>query len=526
MARGGFKVVLTADRTLMSDYGGGLFLGFLTTAPRRGFPLFHPFIVFNFLARPVPADKDGRALLAPHGLRRIEAALIASGHFSEGEVAVVPPDKLESAIGPGTRVIGVSAFDPLGLGPSSSTLAGPYGAIHEEPMSAWAFRRLVGSRAIQRAREGGAKLVVGGPGAWQIREEDAAKLGIDVVVVGEGELVAPKLFKELSEGGFKGPLIIEVPPSMAPGEGEVPRLRGATVGGLVEVSRGCGRGCAFCLPTLRRLRHRPLNDIIEDVRVNVRVRRRGVCLHAEDVLRYGAGALSIEPDRVLGLFKAVREEGVREVGVSHASLSSIASSPSLVEEISKMLGLTRRSWMGFQTGIETGSPRLMERLMRMKPYPYRPVDWPEVVEEAFATCADNNWVPCATLIVNLPGEQAEDVEATIELVKRLRPYKSLMVPLLYVPPPGSKHKPMRLIEDATPLHLELYRLVLGHDLKWLIELVDDYVRCLNPVAAIIIKRIARLLKGYIERKLASLTEGGLAAAVRGVPQRALSSAPS
>ncbi|MCX8204793.1 MAG: B12-binding domain-containing radical SAM protein [Candidatus Nezhaarchaeota archaeon] len=525
MRGGGFKVVLTADRTLMSDYGGGLFLGFLSTAPRRGLPLLHPFILFNFFIRPVPVGEDGRAVLAPNGLRRIEAALIASGYFSEEEVAVVPPSKLRHAVGPSTKVIGVSTFDPLGLGPSSSTLAGPYGAIHEEPMSAWMFRGLVKSKVVQGARKRGAKLIVGGPGAWQIRKEEAAELGIDVVVVGEAELIAPKLFKEVSEGFVKGPTIIEVPPSMAPGENEIPRLRGATVGGLVEISRGCGRGCAFCLPTLRKLRHRPLDDILEDVRVNVRAGRRVVCLHAEDVLRYGAGALSIEPDKVLRLFRAVSMvKGVRGAGVSHASLSSIASSPSLIEELSQVLGLTRRLWMGFQTGIETGSPRLMGRLMRMKPYPYRPEDWPEVVEEAFAICADNYWVPCATLIINLPGEEAEDVEATIELVKRLRRYKSLVVPLLYVPPLGSKHKPMRLIEDATPLHLELYRLVLSHDLEWLVELADDYAKNLNAIASIAVKRLARLFKGYIERRLANLAKVDLATvAAKGLSQQHLGS---
>ncbi|RLF15577.1 MAG: radical SAM protein [Thermoprotei archaeon] len=497
------RVVLTADRTLMSDYLGGLFLGFMTTAPRRGFPLLHPIILFNFIARPVPVDGEGRAILAPHGLRRVEAALIESGVVAEDEVAVVPPNALPKAIGPETEVIGISTNDPLGLGPSSSTLAGPYGVIHEEPMTAWKFRELVTSRCIQEARRRGAKLVVGGPGAWQLGLREMRALGIDVVIDGEGEIVAPRVFKELMEGSLKTPCIVKVSPSEMPDPSKIPRLRGGTIGGLVEVSRGCGRGCQFCLPTMRRLRHRPIEDVLADVKVNVRCGKRAICLHAEDILRYGGTPLEPRPDRVVELFtKVSRMPEVEEVGISHAALSSIASSPKLVEEISEILELTERRWMGFQTGIETGSPRLMERLMKMKPYPFKPKDWPEVVEQAFAISVDNNWIPCATLIVNLPGETDNDVMDSVELVERLKPYRSLMVPLLYVPPPEFKgHRAMRLIEDASPYHLELYRVIMEHNLRWLVELADDYSRYLWPPARVFIRRLARAIKIYVSRKM-------------------------
>ncbi len=505
----GFRVVLTADRTLMSDYSGGLFLGFMTTAPRKGFLLLHPAIVLNFIAKPVPVDGEGRAVLAPHGLRRVEAALIESKVVSEEEVAVVPPNALSRAVGPETKVVGVSANDPLGLGPSSTTLAGPYGVIHEEPMTAWKFRELVTSRLIQGVRGRGAKLVVGGPGAWQLGLREMRALGIDVVIDGEGEVVAPKVFEELMEDSLETPCRIEVSPSETPNSSEIPRLRGGTVGGLVEVSRGCGRGCQFCLPTMRRLRHRSIEDILADVKVNVRCGKRTICLHAEDVLRYGGTSLEPSPDKVVELFtKVSRAPGVEDVGISHAALSSIASNSKLVEEISQILGLTRRKWMGFQTGIETGSPRLMEKLMRMKPYPFKPEDWPDVVEQAFAICVDNNWVPCATLIVNLPGETADDVVDTTELVERLKPYKSLIVPLLYVPPPQSRgHKAMRMLEDASPHHWELYRVVMEHNFRWLTKLADDYSRYLNPLVGAFVKRLAKAIKVYVAKQMAKAFKG-------------------
>ncbi|MBS7612743.1 hypothetical protein KEJ48_00615 [Candidatus Bathyarchaeota archaeon] len=42
----GYKVVLTADETLMCNYGGNIFLGFMTTGPVSGFKPFN--VVMNF----------------------------------------------------------------------------------------------------------------------------------------------------------------------------------------------------------------------------------------------------------------------------------------------------------------------------------------------------------------------------------------------------------------------------------------------------------------------------------------------
>jgi len=42
------------------------------------------------------------------GLRRVEAALLASG-FARGEVAIVPPTGLKKAVGSETRIVGSQA---------------------------------------------------------------------------------------------------------------------------------------------------------------------------------------------------------------------------------------------------------------------------------------------------------------------------------------------------------------------------------------------------------------------------------
>ncbi|MBS7612744.1 radical SAM protein, partial [Candidatus Bathyarchaeota archaeon] len=191
-------------------------------------------------------------------------------------------------------------MDPKGLGPASSTFSGPYGLIHSEPYSAYMFKKLIRSEVMQKARKW-ASIVVGGSGAWQLNIDDMKKLGIDVLFIGEAEEEIPRLFKKLIEDCRpEKPMIVTANQSHS-----IPRIKGATICGLIEISRGCGRGCRFCAPTMRILRHKPLEDILHDVKVNVEAGQKNICLHAEDVLQYGGTAFKKRPDLVFKLFSSV-----------------------------------------------------------------------------------------------------------------------------------------------------------------------------------------------------------------------------
>lgn len=496
-----YKVILTADESLMSNYGSGLFYGFLTTAPVGGQEYSLAERLLKLLLKDVPTDKTGRALVAPHGLRRVESALIGSGVVSPDEVVVVSPKKLGNFISNETAVIGISVIDPLGKGPASTTFSGEWGIIHREPFTKMMFRNLICSEEIRRAKKNGAKVVVGGPGAWQLDGIDLEKLGIDVLVLGEGEVVFPEVVRSILNSEIKTPAKVKADFRQILDGDKIPPLRGGTVGGIVEVSRGCGRGCSFCMPTLRKIRHRPVQDIVADVKTNIRSGQRGICLHAEDVLRYGSFNLLPDHQKVIGLFTAL--EGIEGIGVSsisHAAMASIAASPQTVMDISEILRLDRSRWMGFQTGIETGSPEILQRYMRNKAYPFRPEEWHDVVESAFSTCHENNWVPAATLMINLPGEKADDVIKTTELVEKLRDYRSLIVPLLFVPFDG-EGKRMRMIEDAEYYHFELYRAVWRHDMHWLDELAKDYTRGNRISTGLMIKSIVELVRRVADPKV-------------------------
>ena len=113
--------------------------------------------------------------------------------------------------------------------------------------------------------------------------------------------------------------------------------------------------------------------------------------------------------------------------------------------------------------------------MAGKAKPFTPEQWPQVVVDAFQILSDNNWVPCATLIIGLPGEQEEDVQLTIDLVEKLHDYKSLIVPLFMVSEGGLKDKTTSFtIDTITRKQSELFLKCWEHNLDWSNSFLREY----------------------------------------------------
>ena len=479
---GGYPIVLTSDRTLMSEYGGGLFMGFSACLPKGTVP---DNVYFNLLCPSIEADKDGSVSVAPCGMRKIEAALLRSG-FSQDDIIVAHPDKLHLVIGPDTKVLGLTENDPLGIGPATSTFTQILGG---EPHMKLKLQELVRHPSVQKYHP---RIILGGPGSWQLAERGAREsIGVDCVVIGEAERVVGPLFRKAMSG--------EDIPRMVMGEvtpiEEIPQLEHATLNGIVEIARGCGRGCEFCVPQLQKYRCLPVENICRDVDLNLRAGRQPI-LHAEDVLRYGAKSIAVDEEKVVGLFRAVKgRPGVTKVGISHFALASVASAPRAVAEISEILELDGSRWLGGQTGVETGSPRLMARYMRGKCRPFECEQWPDTVVQAFQVLEDNHWVPCATIIMGLPGETESDVAMTSELVDRLHGFRSLVVPLFFVAT-GELNDGCKSfdLQQMSRTYSELFLNCWEHNLKWGSSLYEgwDRIALKNNVA----RRFIRLAYNF------------------------------
>jgi len=429
----GTKIVLTASATEMSEFGNNPFVAFVGGFGSGPVPKW---LIRKYLYPPVQTTEDGRAKLAPYGLRKVEAMLLNSG-FTKDEVAVVHPANLDNFIGPNTKAVGISSMDPTGMGYVSKTYSSLVGG--GEPMNAIEFKALAKHPAILRYKP---KVIVGGFGSWQLERRHLTRdYGVDCLVMGPGQEAIVDVFRK-AVNGEKLPQRIRSP--MKLGE-DMPAITHSAVHGEVEISKGCGRNCQFCTPTVQRKTDVPLDVILKEVELTVNEAQGNdvnITLVTEDLFLYGAKDKTFVPNEevVLKLVNSVAAfPTVKGIQTSHMSLAPVVVNPDMIKKLAHTL--LEHSWYSHngkpiitgETGIETGSVRLMKKYMAGKMLPYKPEQWPEIVEQAFGILNDNEWYPLATLIVGLPEETEDDVNETLSLMDDLKDYNAFYVPLFFVP---------------------------------------------------------------------------------------------
>jgi len=452
----GYRVVLTGETAIMSDYGGETLVGFTSALPEGW--------VRGFIERrlfPTRSDHEGRMKLAPYSLCKVEATLLEHG-FSRDDVIIADPRRLGRAVGPKTRVLGITTMDPMGVSYGIGMVALMLGAIgmkyDDIPYISRSFFNVVTHPSVRRYKP---RIIVGGPAAWQLVDTGAHEpLGVDCVFEGEFERDGWKLFRMAVEGNplpkiYRGGI---------PSVDEIPAIRTPSIGGIVEISRGCGRGCKFCTPALLRWVSMPIQLIEREVIFNIKSGSNHIGLHSEEFFKYGSRDL-FRPARepVLGLLervhKVIREHAKdREVRITtdFTTAVSVSADPKLVEMCAEYIN-PGNSYSFIEMGIETGSPRMIELIMPGKVRPFKSSEYPDIVEQAVGVLNDNRWIVCGTMIINFPGERDEDVLMSLELVERLKTYKTLIWTLPFIPMGGLRRSGWTIVEKILedPLRREL-----------------------------------------------------------------------
>jgi radical SAM superfamily enzyme YgiQ (UPF0313 family) len=415
----------------MSDYYNNPFVAFVAGFAKGPMPLW---FLRRYLYPPVESNGDGRAKYAPYGLRKIEALLLENG-FTESDVAVVHASNLDDFIGPKTKVVGISSMDPTGMGYVSKTYSSLVGG--GEPMNAVEFEALVKHRIIRKYKP---RIIVGGFGSWQLeRKKIAESYGIDCVLIGGAAETIIDVFDKAINGETLPKVVRSGKESR---DRSMPIIKHAAIHGGVEISKGCGRNCQFCTPTMQDKCDVSLDTIMKEVEITIREGASRITLITEDLFLYGAKDRRFMPNKraVLKLVRSIADcPGVEAIQPSHMSLAPVVYDPSLIHEVAEIL--IDHNWychgkkpiVTSETGIETGSIRLMQKYMAGKALPFKPEQWKEVVTQAFGILNDNSWYPLATLIVGLPDEKEEDVADTLELMDDLKDYNAFYVPLFFVP---------------------------------------------------------------------------------------------
>lgn len=402
------RVVLTADPSLTSTFRNIPLLDFLPCAPVEILP--KP--IYKFLDTQLP-ENDGRLIFAPYAIRKVEASLLKDG-FTKGDIVVAHPKKIERFIDKKTTIVGINTMDPYGLGPVTLmfTDGGRYTSY-----SKYLFMDLVKRLNELREKKGYKfKIVVGSQAGWQfeIRQDLTESLGIDHVIWGECEHVIGEVFRSIESGDADRFIRIRTWPK----EEEIPPIINPTYKGMVEVMRGCGRGCRFCSPNLRRARFYSIDKIMREIEVNLKAGYRRAWLHSEDIFNYMVeDRRNYYPneDAVIELFEKVLSE-VDFANPTHGSVAGALAAPKILKRVADMNRANINRWIGIQVGFETASPDLIKRIGNNKMKPFSADEWPWVIINGTYAFNRFYWLPAYTTIIGLPGETEEDEIETARLI--------------------------------------------------------------------------------------------------------------
>ena len=423
-------IFLTTDETNFLNPKAGFFIpSFIPSIPRDEIPKIARYPLEKLLFYKIP-HKEGEVFHSIYGLRKIEAILLEAGLDCKVYSPQVINEYAEEA-----SVFGVYSMDPLGIGPVTSTLQGLFGhrryniygdrEYYEPSYTYLKFKEL-----INNLKELEKPILVGGSGAFQfdLLPDAQEELGIDCVVIGDGELEGVEIFKR-AIAGKKLPKVIHT--KKFPIDVDIPTIKKPVSWGLVEISRGCDRACRFCEPSLKQFRWLPTSHIIEEAKINLQVGTE-VCLLSEDVFRYGTKPKEWVPNwGLVNLVKEVKKiPGLKSVSLSHACLASAIAAPEQIEALREELNLSLNNYSGVQPGIETGAIHIIKEFMPYKTAPFDPEQWHDIVVDGWKLLTKNYLYPAATLMIGLETSE-EDIQETISLMKRITKYPGMFWPLFF-----------------------------------------------------------------------------------------------
>ncbi len=304
-------------------------------------------------------------------------------------------------------------------------------------ISQWTHNRhasLELARLVRRAIPASTVVMGGGHATFCYREILREGSPVDIVVMGEGEETLLELASRCAEGrgcqdtrgiAFRdnGALVVNPPrPPLADLDRlPIPALYLADSIGVdlelqpefILTARGCPFVCHFCSSPgfwNRQVRFRSPESIVDEI------------LYIRD--RYGLIYFSLRDDtftadrsRAMAFCRLLTE---REAHILWNCQSRVSA---LDEEL--LIWMKRAGCECVQLGVESGSPRILDMLGKL----IAPGD----VEAAAALIRKVGINLSVYLISDVPGETEQDINQTIELVRRIRPDDGYVSPLAYYP---------------------------------------------------------------------------------------------
>ncbi len=462
------QIILTEDQSLATSYRDNNFAGYLTSLPVG--PIPQKVLDWFF---PYPT-KDKEVLATPSLSLRVLESIIHSQLPQQLDpndnltVKCIHPLHLSNNVTEGSVVL-LTVMDPYGIGPATSSWrfikAGMAFHMHT-------FWKLIDALAQIKKKNINFTVIVGGAGAWQLKglgkRRNESTRGrrnswvIDHIFLGEAE----KDFVPFLCGLLKEKATHKDTPYAITGRDaeitDITPILGPSNLGMLEITRGCGRMCSFCSPTTSgKIRSIPYETIRENAETFLKHGQKSIVFQSEDTLRWDSKDFNINEESIYHLYSSLFERGVKRIYLTHATFSEFASQPDFIDKFSRLLHKNGHKYYGVQPGLESGSTRLMKKLMPGKFLPRSTSDWQEIVLDALKTMYRNRWVPTCSVILGIPGETKADLMQTDILVEKMirGNYFFIFAPLLFVSVPGTNlsNETSPQFQSLTGLQMRIYK---------------------------------------------------------------------
>jgi B12-binding domain/radical SAM domain protein len=284
-------------------------------------------------------------------------------------------------------------------------------------------------------------LVAGGPHA-STRPKDLLDMGFDYVVIGEGEASFRELLLALTND--RDPAAIQGVVSNASASFPTPQSLKrvdldnyppfaveANIVGPVEVTRGCPFRCKFCATpflTAGTVRHRSVESVTYWLRKAVeKLGFKRAWFLSPNALCYGGRGRKTEVDRLESLLKATTS--LEGLDLFFGSFPSEVRPEFVTSDILHMF----RSYVAnktIQIGLQSGSDRILDLCKRQHTV--------QQGLDAIAMAQDSGFIPHVDMIFGLPGEDDQDIEASIDICEALASQNAKIHGHVFMPLPGSE----------------------------------------------------------------------------------------
>ncbi len=273
---------------------------------------------------------------------------------------------------------------------------------------------------VQKVQREGGMCIIGGP-VSSGPEMVLGELHPDLVICGEGEEAVSYLMrgedpadcpnsayisdekiiktdqKRIEELSFPLPLI--------PDDIGTQDIRGAQT--YIETHRGCFGRCGFCqVPRVfgRRIRSRNLEEILAEVRAFQKKGVRRIALIGGTGSLYRSRDGEVNSEAFISLL-----EGISSImGPRNVSCPDIRAD-CLTDEALEAVRTYTIGWIFF--GIESGSEKILNLMQKGIPV--------DKIRDAIERCRQFGVRPAGSFITGYPGEEAEDFQATKDLMEEL-----------------------------------------------------------------------------------------------------------